>query len=240
MPRRSRTSSPLADRVYDGLLDDLTSRRRGAGDRLVEAEIAREMDVSRTPVREALSRLENDGLITGTRPGGYAIITPSIDDIREIFDIRRALEPMAFASVVRGADATGDVAITEALATLRQARTMPEAIHANIGFRGFWIERIANRRLRETLRRFDMQVQIVRAATLYTEEARTTARDGAARLAQTYLDRDAEAAETAMRAFVEDAFRYFERADAENLLHTRTEDRPVPGPNQPKQQSAND
>ena len=218
-PRSRKNASPLALKVYQGLLDDMSTRRRGAGDRLVEAEIAREMDVSRTPVREALRRLATDGLITEAKPGGYAIITPSIEDIREIFEIRKALEPLAFANVVRDADGSGDDELRAALADLQQADTMPAAVRANIAFRGFWMERITNRRLRETLKRFEMQVNIVRAATLYSQAARDTARDGAARLAAAYLARDTAAAQRAMAEFIADAFTFFQRADEEQRLH---------------------
>jgi DNA-binding GntR family transcriptional regulator len=214
----SAPTPALGHLVYDGLLSDIASRRRGAGDRLVEATIAREMQVSRTPVREALSRLENDGLIQSVRPSGYVVICPSIDDIREIFEIRRALEPLAFAAVVARADPSEDATFTALFDGIQSADTPATFAACNIAFRGFWLQRTPNVRLRETLLRFHMQVQLVRAATLHSSAGREAARHGAQALSQAYLARDTALAHTAMQTFVDTALAYFERAEATGHL----------------------
>ena len=211
-------SEPLAQRVYDGLIGQITTNQRVPGDRLVEASIAREMDVSRTPVREALSRLKNDGLIRSARAGGYTIITPSLTDIREIFEIRRALEPVAFAKVVAAARPDDDDAFLALQAAVEQAQTPTASAHANSEFRAFWVDRIANARMRETLLRFHMQVQLVRLATLHSADGREAAQQGTARLAKAFVDRDTETAFTAMQAFVDAAFSFFQRAGDAGVL----------------------
>lgn len=223
---RQRTG-PLATRVYAMLLDDIAQRRRNAGTRLVEAEIARDLDVSRTPVREALRRLKAEGLIEDARPGGFTLIAPSIVDVREIFEIRRALEPLAFARVVDLADGTGDDGFRAAFARLERAEGVDAAVAANIGFRDYWMTRNPNARMRETLERFGMQVHLVRHVTLNTADARQSARDGARELLETYLARDPARAEDAMRRFVDCAYRYFARAgEAGQLYPARTENGP--------------
>ncbi|WP_428929283.1 GntR family transcriptional regulator [Marinibacterium sp. SX1] len=215
----SRKSAPLATRVYAHLVDDIMLRRRLAGERLVEAEIAREMEVSRTPVREALGRLQSDGLIRETRSGGYTVLAPSIGDIREIFEIRRALEPVAFRQVVEQADDAGDSSFRAAFDRFDGADSTARAVVANTGFRNFWMGRVPNGRMRETLSRFAMQVQLVRAATLNTADARDRAREGAQDLLDTYLARDPGRAEATMRRFVDTAYQFFERADEAGFLY---------------------
>ncbi|WP_374298345.1 GntR family transcriptional regulator [Paracoccus sp. (in: a-proteobacteria)] len=212
-------SSPLAQQVYDRLIGDIAARRRQPGDRLVEAVIARDTDVSRTPVREALGRLENDGLIESTRPSGYIVVAPSLEDVREIFEIRRALEPVAFAGVVANAEAADDDEFRRLFDAVQAAQSRSESAAANVAFRSFWVSRIRNGRLRETLLRYHLQVQLVRAATLHSAEGRAAARAGTVRLADAYLSRDAEAARLAMAAFVDAALVFFERADTDRFPH---------------------
>lgn len=212
MTHRER-SIPLAQRVYEGLLEDIAAGRRLAGERLVEAAIAREMDVSRTPVREALNRLANDGLIQGTKPSGYIVITPSMADLHEIFEIRQALEPVAFANVVAGATPEDDAEFQGLFDAVQVAHTPEASAKANKDFRAFWVDRIRNTRMRETLLRFHLQVQLVRNATLHSEEGRNAARIGTQDIAAAYFSRDTAAAFTAMRNFVDAALVFFQRAD---------------------------
>lgn len=210
-------SSPLSQQVYDRLIGDIASRRRRPGERLVEAVIARETDVSRTPVREALGRLESDGLIEGVRPSGYIIVAPSLDDVREIFEIRRVLEPVAFAGVVGAADPSEDDEFRDLYEAVQTAQSREASAAANIALRSFWVSRIRNRRMRDTLLRYHLQVQLVRAATLHSAEGRAAARAGTTRLAEAYLSRDIEAARAAMVDFVDAALSFFERADVEDF-----------------------
>ncbi|QEW23131.1 HTH-type transcriptional regulator McbR (plasmid) [Paracoccaceae bacterium] len=208
----------LSQKVYEGLVQDIIDSRRRAGDRMVEAAIARDLDVSRTPVREALGRLESDGLIQATTPAGYVIIRPSIEDIREIFEIRRALEPMAFAAVVAKARPEEDAQIRVLRDGVAAAQTPADSAEANRHFRNFWLTRTPNRRLRETLMRFHLQVQLVRAATLQGPSGRRAAAEGAHRLAQAFLSRDPATALTEMTDFVDTALTFYEQAAAEGGL----------------------
>lgn len=217
IPLRKKTE-PLGNMVYKDLLDDLVMHRRSAGDRLIEAEIARALDVSRTPVREALSRLEKDGLIESVRPTGYVVVHPSMEDVRDIFEIRRALEPVAFATVVAQAQ-DEDMARFRRLHGAVIASTTPEeSAQANRAFRAFWFDRIRNDRMRETLVRFHLQVHLVRAATLHSAEGRKAAGEGTARLLAAFENRDTDMAHAAMQDFVDAALSFFEQADAERIL----------------------
>ncbi|MGI3171097.1 GntR family transcriptional regulator [Pseudooceanicola sp. C21-150M6] len=223
-PLRRRTQ-PLGEKVYQDLLDDLVEQRRAAGDRLIEAEIARALDVSRTPVREALNRLEKDGLIEGAQPAGYVVIHPSMQDVREIFEIRRALEPVAFVSVVAAAGEEDRVQFRHLQTAVANARTPADSAAANRALRAFWFDRIPNARLRETLTRFHLQVHLVRATTLHSEAGRKAAAEGTRRLLAAFDAGDTAMAHAAMQDFVDAALSFFEQADADRILHAT----PVPG-----------
>ncbi|HSB73753.1 MAG TPA: GntR family transcriptional regulator [Candidatus Methylomirabilis sp.] len=81
--------------VYDAIRDAVLSGRYPPGKRLVADEIARELGVSRMPVREALQRLQVAGLIAITRHKGAVVSELSEPDIVEIYHIRAVLDGLA-------------------------------------------------------------------------------------------------------------------------------------------------
>ncbi|GAA5029439.1 GntR family transcriptional regulator [Microbacterium fluvii] len=80
--------------LHTQLRSDLVAGRFAADDQLVEARIADHYGVSRTPVREALNRLEQEGLIVRASRG-FRIRSGSPEDVIEIYDVRIALERAA-------------------------------------------------------------------------------------------------------------------------------------------------
>ncbi|MCF7935293.1 MAG: GntR family transcriptional regulator [Synergistales bacterium] len=92
---RSRRLPPLREDVYKALLQAIFSGQLSTGQHLVEGEIARQLGVSRTPVREAVRRLESEGLVNVDQGRGLKVIDISDDRIREIFAVRESLECVA-------------------------------------------------------------------------------------------------------------------------------------------------
>jgi DNA-binding GntR family transcriptional regulator len=84
--------SQLERRVYERLRDEIVSGELLPGEQLVEARIAEELGVSKTPVREALIRLQRDGLVEIEPYRGARVLEPSADDVREILELRLLLE----------------------------------------------------------------------------------------------------------------------------------------------------
>lgn len=87
--------SKLSDQVYRVLADKIVRQKIPAGTKLVEEGLAGDLGVSRTPVREALNRLAQDGLVTLIPRKGAKINRLKTRDIEEIYDLRRALEGLA-------------------------------------------------------------------------------------------------------------------------------------------------
>src|SRR5690242_6209456 len=81
----------VADQVYRQLRHAILSEEIAPGTRLRETEIAAAMKVSRTPVREAISRLIGDWLVREVSTGGVEV-TDLMSEISEIYQIREALE----------------------------------------------------------------------------------------------------------------------------------------------------
>lgn len=85
----------LADEVTDDLRDAILSHELDSGRHLAEDELASQMGVSRGPIREALARLEREGLVTIERHRGARIASWNQQDIEEIYSMRSALEELA-------------------------------------------------------------------------------------------------------------------------------------------------
>ncbi|GAA1693869.1 GntR family transcriptional regulator [Glycomyces endophyticus] len=85
------SGEPLAARVYVALRADLMAGRYEPGKRLGEERLAGNYGVSRTPVREALSRLSADGLVSREVDGLYPY-RPRIDQLNDLYEVRLTLE----------------------------------------------------------------------------------------------------------------------------------------------------
>ena len=84
----------LAEQVFDRLENDILTGKYGRGDVLTELKLVTDLGVSRTPVREALHRLEQEHVIEIT-PKGILILGVTEQDLKDIFAIRLHIEGMA-------------------------------------------------------------------------------------------------------------------------------------------------
>ena len=89
-PRKNNIS--VREKTYDTLKSNILSGRFVQGERLTEEHLAEELGVSRTPVREALHKLEQDGLIEPLESRGFCIPMDSREEIEDLFELRAVLE----------------------------------------------------------------------------------------------------------------------------------------------------
>jgi DNA-binding GntR family transcriptional regulator len=92
----SRTSEAY-DRVREVILDRLAAGTKAIG----EAELTRELGMSRTPVREALARLETEGYIRPASGRGYLIVELTAQDMIDVYTVRAELEGLAAAEAAK-------------------------------------------------------------------------------------------------------------------------------------------
>jgi len=124
--------SRLADRVYEQLLQAILSGSVRPGERLIQEQLADEINVSRTPVREALLRLEREGIITPSGRRGFEVqeLTPQV--VADCYQAREAIEGYAARMVAENADASTLARIEETLMTEGAAKpTVESAYEAN-------------------------------------------------------------------------------------------------------------
>lgn len=86
---------PLAARVYQAISEDIIAGRLVPGTSLGQVQLAARFDVSRTPVRDALTRLTTDGLVHLVPTRGYLVNDLSRNEVGDVFAVRFALESLA-------------------------------------------------------------------------------------------------------------------------------------------------
>lgn len=97
VPLAART---LVDQVVDAIVEAAARGVFLPGDRIVEAEVARSLNVSRIPVREALRLLESQSVVVSERYRGMRLMSVDIDRLEKILKVRLALEKLAGAEVM--------------------------------------------------------------------------------------------------------------------------------------------
>ncbi len=86
---------PVREKAYEYLKASILSGRINPGERLTEEHLARELGISRTPIREALHKLESEGLIKPLATRGFVASRDSKEEVEELFEIRAVLEGYA-------------------------------------------------------------------------------------------------------------------------------------------------
>ena len=190
----------LADQVYKTLREYLGGHVIVPGQRLQEAALALQLGVSRTPVREALARLESDGLVAAE---GRSFIVPVLSDadVDEIYELRGLLEPAALAQVAESADPGTLARIAEALRAAEAANAKGDAeafIEANARFHAAWPDLVTNRRLLRAIALNAGHIRYLRVLTLNNVAARKAALAGMKNILAALRKRDGERARRVM------------------------------------------
>lgn len=130
------------DRVFRSLREDIVAGRLPAGSHYSIYRLADDLGVSRTPVREAVLRLADLGLVTIERNRGIQIRGVTVDDVRAVFELRVLLETPAAAHAAAHADAALTADLRRLLGQMREAAasddidrfaTLDRALHARLG-----------------------------------------------------------------------------------------------------------
>ncbi len=156
----------LSDQVYLALREALLSGAFAPGDQLREGEIAQQLGVSKTPVREALSSLRAKGLVKSSPTRGIVVIQIDVDTVKQLYEVRALLEPDAVRRAVPLAD---DKLLAKATRLLDQARTHGERqdfnalSQSNRDFHELLYERCQNVEMQRILNDMRDQFQFVAA-----------------------------------------------------------------------------
>lgn len=158
-------SGSLPEYVYAQLRQDIFDMRLLPGDQITETEIAAYFKVSRTPVRQALQRLQNDGLMQGYVRGGWEVVPIDFKRFSDLYEMRKLIETHA---VRRLCAQAGDQSV---LAGLRaswcvpeQARELdgPKAAQLDEVFHQTLVRAAGNQEMADTFDRLTDRIRIVR------------------------------------------------------------------------------
>jgi DNA-binding GntR family transcriptional regulator len=195
----------LRDQVYDYLRDAILSGRLEPGRHIVERDIAAQMQISTTPVKEALRRLEQDGLVTNRPRRGVHVSDLALTSVSEVVEIRAMLEGMAarLAATKMTSEQRRQLAQqVERMQGLTDTLSEEELFLANSEFHATIRQIGANQMINKfvaEIRSFDLGVR--RQALHYPEEVRRGFAEHQ-QIFQAITDRDGQRAEQLMRAHI--------------------------------------
>jgi DNA-binding GntR family transcriptional regulator len=106
-----------ADEVYEELKRDVSEFKLVPGDRFTETEISERLGVSRTPVRQALFRLQQEGFVEVLFRSGWRVLPFDFDKFEQLYDLRMVLETTAVQRLCAGSQAI-DTALLDQLAAI--------------------------------------------------------------------------------------------------------------------------
>ena len=165
----------LREKVYTSLRRDIISGAITATERLGAERLAELYGVSRTPVREALARLEADGLVVRGEDGVHPY-RPRVDDLADLYELRRTLELRGIARAIEDSTLRHDTAsITVELETWRRARELlpdeSEIVQMDEQFHTTLLAASGNTALCDALRTVNAKIRPVRVLGPTNEEA---------------------------------------------------------------------
>ncbi|GAA2350741.1 GntR family transcriptional regulator [Streptomyces cuspidosporus] len=161
VPRLERPG-PLRERVYEALLELITTRALRPGQHLVESELAAQLGVSRQPVREALQRLNTEGWVDLRPAQGAFVHEPTEEEADQLLTVRTLLEAEAARLAAASAGPSGVAALEELCARGERAVLADDvdgAVAANAEFHAKVMELAGNAVLAELAAQVDRRVR---------------------------------------------------------------------------------
>jgi DNA-binding GntR family transcriptional regulator len=164
------TPELIADRIRAGVLDGTFAPQS----QLAEVELARQLQVSRGPVREAMQRLIQEGLLRSERNRGVFVVELDDDDARDIYVARAAVEKAAAVRVARRADPDDLAALDDVIARLQEAveNSWAEVVEIDLEFHTTIVERCNSERLQRMFRTLAAETRLclVRLERFYPDK----------------------------------------------------------------------
>lgn len=220
--------------AYEMLHEAIREGTIGPGKRVMETEISTWLHISRTPVREAMRRLQAEGMLEHAPGGGLAVALYEMRAIAEFYAVRESLEGTAAALAARNADAT-EIGILKA--SLEAMRALPEEPRAhareNEAFHGHIYRAAHNRFLLKNLRQLLNFVPLLGRTTYHAPGRVPVALREHASIVAAIEAHDTAQAEEAARTHIRHAYDSRVQVvteDVRHAAHRASIRRPSPGP----------
>ena len=201
-------SRPIREIAYEVLKHAIVTGEIPAGERIVETDYADRLHISRTPLREALRKLERDGLVEYVVRRGVVVRAFTIADVEEIYTIRNALEMLTLPAIIQKATAEDIASLREKLhgmdelmaaGDIEQLSPLTRAFHSQL------TAICAQNRILRVMESQDEYITRFSAMAIREEKHLQEAHQEHYRLVDYVEARDLEAFETLMRKHINDS-----------------------------------
>lgn len=164
-----RVAAPLRERVLEIVRQAILDFKLRPGERLIERELIAQLGVSRTTIREVLTRLAAEGLVTMIPQRGAIVSVPTLEEAEDIYEMRALLEGLAVRRFVERASPELIGELRASLADLERDAAGAKAnagLGAKDGFYQVLLRGASSRRLTDILTSLQGQVRLLRAISL--------------------------------------------------------------------------
>lgn len=206
-PTKSASDLPQGQSAYDRLLDEIRHGTLPPGARLREVELAERLNISRTPVREAIRRLEADGLVEHLPRQGASLRRLAYAEVMELYEMRAVLEGTAARLAARAASELELRELSDINLEMTDSASPSDIVRLNRQFHAALINAAKNRYLQRAIGAMGRTMLILGQSTLFDPVRIASAAQEHDTLLRALRARDGMAAESAMRAHIEAAHR---------------------------------
>lgn len=199
---------PLREIVFETLREAIISAVLKPGERLMEIQMAEEMGVSRTPVREAIRKLELEGFVVMVPRKGAYVAGISIKDIADVFEIRAAMEGLAAglaAERITEEELEQLERILVKIGECVQNNDLEKLIEVDTEFHDTLYKACRNERLVQIVSNLREQIQRARTASLSTPGRSKYALEEHKKIVEAVSERNVELAQMLAREHIENA-----------------------------------
>ncbi len=198
----------LRERTTEVLRNAIISMHFAPGEKLVERRLCEETGVSRTSVREALRHLEAEGLVTRVPGRGIRVARLSVEEARQIYEMRAIIEARMSRNFVRNATPAQRQRLEDAFTEIERHIAGPDLVAyagALQDFSDAILDGSGNALARQFIRNLGARITFLRVMTarVAQPEHKAGTLDGLRRILQAVRAGDADAAAAAAEAFVE-------------------------------------
>ncbi|AVX19262.1 MAG: GntR family transcriptional regulator [Bacillota bacterium] len=208
IPVKLDSYKPLREIVFESLREAIINGTLKPGERLMEIQLAEEMGVSRTPVREAIRKLELEGFVVMVPRKGAYVAGISLKDIADVFEVRAALESLAAGLAAERITEEELEALERSLvkvAESTEADDLTSLISADTDFHDILYRASRNERLVQIVSNLREQIQRFRMTSLSHPGRMRVALEEHRKIVEAISERNVELAQQLAREHIENA-----------------------------------
>ena len=207
-PELRRVAAPLREQVTDILRADIVAGKLEPGARLVEMTLCTRFGVSRPVVREALRQLAAEGLVESIPNHGTVVTQLTLEDARDLYEVRAALEGLAGELFAKRATDAERLALTTAFGKIKRSYSkggIEEQLHSKGEFYDVLLHGAGNTVIHLTLVGIHARIQILRSVSMRVRGRLKTSLAELREITEAAVAGDFEATGAACRHHIEHA-----------------------------------